>query len=665
MARMSERASERAVLGLFDARSGASFRALGDDAARMLRIAQRSLPTLAALLVLAAPASAAEVARIDGASLDARDSPREGGFCLRVSESRDGLGGGSGTCGRAPWRSRRSALVTWIHDERLIVGGAVPAAVARAEAELADGRRMAFDTVAGAGYRGRHAGRLRFFLASLPLADPADDEAGGLLLVRFLGADGALVAVAAADRRGALAGRRTRLLRERARGRSITVTVETRRRHAPTPLALDRTEEQTCMEVRERARFGSLASSTFCHEQGPARPDLLVVPRAGCDGLRTVLAGFVGTTVTAVRIQLGSGRVREVAVRTLRDPSGGEHRYVALRVPRGEAVRSVRAVGADAGYELAVPPSGLACNDAAESWTDYAPLAGDPGAARAPAGDEQVVAEAAGHRLLARDAEADRLCVGLDLLYADGSDCALPAVNGEEAFAFARDGAVWAVLPSEVARVRLPDGREVSPAEGGYRGRYAGAVRFLLVERGAVGLDRLRLLDAGGGTIGTVPVFDPAAAGLEPVARPVRLAAGRGWRLTAARHRYGTCLYLILRGQEPLCGAGYLRGDDGAFAAVGCSPRVAVLMGTLDRRTRAVRAVLRGGRTLRARVVRVPRRAGGGRAWVLDLPRRARVTDLRFDGRRTAFPLLPAADQCGYRVFAPGLAEAVTEFVPR
>ena len=36
-------------------------------------------------------------------------------------------------------------------DDRLLVGGAVPAAITRAEGELSDGRRVAFDTLAGPG----------------------------------------------------------------------------------------------------------------------------------------------------------------------------------------------------------------------------------------------------------------------------------------------------------------------------------------------------------------------------------------------------------------------------------------------------------------------------------------------------------------------------------
>jgi hypothetical protein len=118
------------------------------------------------------------VARVDGGVLDAREH-RRAGFCLRLREKGPGIGGGTSTCGRAPWRPRRSTLLTWTADREILAAGAVPAAVVRAEAELVDGRRIGFGTVAGPRYRGRYAGKVRFFLAELPLADRGDDEAGG------------------------------------------------------------------------------------------------------------------------------------------------------------------------------------------------------------------------------------------------------------------------------------------------------------------------------------------------------------------------------------------------------------------------------------------------------------------------------------------------------
>src|SRR5215210_112382 len=302
---------------------------------------QRSVLAVGALLALTSPAGAAEVARGDGWRLDAGDE--RSSFCLRLTEADPELGGGgSGTCGRAPWRQGRSALIAWVSGSELVVAGAVPASVTRAETQLEDGRRVAFDTVVGPRYRGRYAGRLRFFVAAMRAADARDDEGGGLVAVRFFGVDGTLQGIAGANEyEGARVGRWRVLLRERARGRSVTVMSETQRRVAPAPGALDRIEDLTCLVTRSRGRGGGGGGSTLCHEPGPNRPAMLVVPRSGCGGVRTVVSGFVGDAVTAVRLKLGSGKVREVRTRTLLDREGGAHRYVAAPVPRGEALRSI------------------------------------------------------------------------------------------------------------------------------------------------------------------------------------------------------------------------------------------------------------------------------------------------------------------------------------
>ncbi len=377
-------------------------------------------------------------------------------------------------------------------------------------------------------------------------------------------------------------GSRRVLLRERAGRRAITIGVETQRRVTPTPLQLDRLETLTCLSSRTPGRFGESGSPTLCHDAGPGRAELMVIPEPGCDGLRTVAFGFVGDAVTAVRLRLGSGRTREVRSRTLTDAEGGAHRYVATAIPRGEALRSVSAVGADESYDLHESPSGLPC--LSSGFRVFGFLFGGFGgddAARPPSGEEQVAAESEGHRLLVRDAQADRLCAGIDRLMADERDCLLPAPVSEEAYGLTRDGMVAAVLPAEAAAVRLPSGRVVPTVAGGYTGRYAGTVRFLLARSRARLTDRFRTLDAAGAVIARVPIFDGSEF-FDPVAvsRPVPLARGRGWRLTAGKTRDGACAFVTLRGEERECATG-LSDEDGAYAAVGCTPRVAVMTGSL------------------------------------------------------------------------------------
>ena len=144
-----ERASERAVRRGFDDR-GAHPSGHGAARCAMIRrgdgdIVQRLALAMLALLAVAAPAGAAEVARVEGGVLDAREH-RQAGFCLRLTQARSAFGGGgTSTCGRAPWRPRRSTLLTWpAGRDRVLAAGAVPASVVRAEAELVDGRRIGF-----------------------------------------------------------------------------------------------------------------------------------------------------------------------------------------------------------------------------------------------------------------------------------------------------------------------------------------------------------------------------------------------------------------------------------------------------------------------------------------------------------------------------------------
>jgi len=117
------------------------------------------------------------------------------------------------------------------------------------------------------------------------------------------------------------------------------------------------------------------------------------------------------------------------------------------------------------------------------------------------------------------------------------------------------------------------------------------------------------MLDSAGAVIATLGVFSPDLLSEGPVSRRVPLASGRNWRLAAAKHQYGACVYLTLGRSEPECASSLWRYD-AVDATVGCTPRLAVLTGSLDRGTRSVRAVLRGGRTLRARVVRACRDRG-------------------------------------------------------
>ena len=183
--RTSERASERAVPSPFR---------------------RRGPHTLQCVL----PGSAHDRARTCSRSLTGRRSSCSPSLAARGAGER---GGGRAQRRRQPRRPRRPRLrdllpgdcsggssggnlragaaagaplgpETFAGGDGVVAGGAVPAAVARAEAELSDGQRFAVDTVAGERYRGRYAGRLRFFLLSLPTV-AADDFDDGIVATRF------------------------------------------------------------------------------------------------------------------------------------------------------------------------------------------------------------------------------------------------------------------------------------------------------------------------------------------------------------------------------------------------------------------------------------------------------------------------------------------------
>lgn len=594
------------------------------------------------LAVGAAPAQAAEVVKIDGMRLLASDL--RGSLCVELAlevESGEGVGE---SCADPPVRAFGTITVNSSDEDGSAVGGAAPPSVARVEAEREDGTRFGAETVAGERYRGRHAGKVRFFLLAVP--------GGRIKLLRQYDAAGVMLGAIEPDY-GAEprpAGGPVRLLRVRGKRSRITLAATVQESFAPTPLALDRFERLVCLNVSSR-QPRETASGGLCQDPGPFRPLLGIGVQGNCGRLRSLLYGFVGSSVDGVRLRLGSGRTMTVRARTLPDSIATGQRVVAAFLPRGEAVRRATAIGAHASAELREPPGGLPC-EASDGLSLYGLGPPRDSATRPEGPDQQVAAEDGGHRLLVRDGAGDRLCSGVDRLRADGFDCELPPVDADVLVALERDGYVSAVLPADVARVRLPSGREVPSVEGaGYTGRYAGRVRFLLA-RVPPGTDgTLRYFDASGVLLGrgfVSPVDPPAAAG------PITLARGPGWRLGAVRYGTSGCVALAAQLNPFDCFA-EVRSLDSVYIVVSCRPRLAVLYGTLERSSRVVRVGLRGGRVLRPRVIRVPRAIGRGRAYVLALPRRAEVVSLRLGDETIPLAVLPATRQCGYELSRPSL----------
>jgi hypothetical protein len=250
-----------------------------------------------------------------------------------------------------------------------------------------------------------------------------------------------------------------------------------------------------------------------------------------------------------------------------------------------------------------------------------------------------------------------RLCLGVGSLRPDGADCALPPLEPLESRLVRRSTAtqtvVAGVVPAAVAAVRVRMTGATAPAAPtaptaptlpGYAGRYAGSVRFFSLtlpgRRRVVGAD---LLDAGGRVLARYP-------GPDFPERPPAVALARqdGIALSATRFLGEPCI-------EVDGGPCLTPVAGGLDVAAPCVPRRLVLVAALPARTRGLDARLAGGRTIRARVIRLPARAGlRGRVAVAVLPGAAVPARAIVRRARSAPPaartlVLPAANrQCGY-----------------
>jgi hypothetical protein len=141
---------------------------------------------LAAVLAGAGPAGAQRPVPVagplpSGAELVAFD--RGGRLCLRL----EGDPETGGSCAPPPRSVRHPNLATARAGDAPVLFGTVTADVATVDLRFADGQRVAAPTTPGAAYRGRHAGRVRFFLAEAPVEQQP-------FLIRLLDAGGRLIA---------------------------------------------------------------------------------------------------------------------------------------------------------------------------------------------------------------------------------------------------------------------------------------------------------------------------------------------------------------------------------------------------------------------------------------------------------------------------------------
>jgi hypothetical protein len=536
------------------------------------------------------------------------------------------------------------ASVTETSDRAAVWFGAVPPNVATAELVFASGARLSAQAVAGPAYRGRFAGRVRFVL----LAAPNLDEP---YLMRFLGADGRVVGatgnplapepvlerptVFASGRAGGARWRAQAFVDQQLRG---------------TPLEPDRLERVTCVGLTP-FRSPALGGAGFlraqaCADEGPLHAAVVPNVATACRPDGSAVAGLVAARIARLVAVLGDGRRQRVDVHAL--PAGfGGRRAFAFAEARDTAVRTLEAFDAAgrrvAALPLRVAPSRMDCGGSASvsffSIFGSGPLGSD---LTPPPGPP---------RLLAAD-DGARLCFSIGRFGPDGADCALPPQDPFESRVLRQTTSsgtlVAGVVSADVAQVRvhLGGGAAVAvpttPTVPGYTGRYAGAVRFFALP--IAHPRRARVVDpvgAGGRRLGTVAGPDFAF----PPSRTV-LRAG-GVRIGAAALRGVPCIAV---------GAGPCAPNiAGLGVTATCAPRRIVITALLDRRATGLEIGLRGGRTVRARIVRVPAgRRVPSRLAVVVLPAGAtpvRAVVRHGRTRRAStrpFAVPPATAQCGY-----------------
>ena len=638
----------------------------------------RLFVALLLVLLAAVPADAqdgATVARNGDVQLlvhdDGDDGDERRSLCLDLRVNDDDA---SGTCGTAPTGRMSSLTLGATTPSRSFFGGAVPAAgTAEIELEFGRGERVRARTVVGEAYTGDFAGQVAFFLAETtgvqraPTRDGDQDEP---VLIRRFDVEGNLIGASSASEEGGptIAGPQTL---KRVSG--LTVTASASRRFAPSVIQLDRTETVVCLNVQRATEGGGGGT---CAGTGPALPRLALVPQREC-GRGLLMTGFTGPEVKAVELTLGSGRrmrTDTLDVSALGTPA----RAVVALVPPGQAARSARALDA-AGkvvdtQSLLTAPVPRRCEDGNGGWLA---LYGHSPTALPSAEAGQVVAGAApGPRLVARD-DGDHLCLGIDDFASDAHECLVPPPETDFPQQIERRTAAYSavagLVPHGAATVRVvfEGGVRVNAeiSEGGdYAGRYGGHVRFYLAHTApGRSLELIETFDAAGNLLSSLPGPDAGAS------RPRTVARGRGYRVTASRYDFrfkfpgqptersrGTCFSLAFRGRSPdpshcmPLEHGFVLGE------VSCSPRRGAVVGHMTKGLRGVRFELAGGGHIDARIIRVPRRLGGGRLWLLDIPPRARVARLRYIGRLPkerfgprpqkvrAYPLPAPRRQCGY-----------------
>jgi len=599
-----------------------------------------------------------EVARVGKVLLLAGDEDKQ--LCIAIAAADDDPDDLDTSCAGAD-QGVATVGDAYVADGRY-VAAVVPAAAASIEVRRAGALVAAGPTLAGAAYKGVRAGSVRFALVALPRSARADG-----LRVRALDAAGSLVAVVAPEDDAKLVMGRTRLLSGRASG-GVRWSIAAELESNLTPSLLDVAHETLSRCVVTTVN-GS-GRGRVCESGLPSQSvSLLDIARATgsetCGNPRfRLLHGVVDASVMAVRVLLGDGRSR--SARTV--PVGDGRRAYALGLG-DSAVRSVTVPGRGV-VRPALPPVSVMCSDGGF----VALLLGSDGTGALglaqllldlpPAMPAGPVATIAGSPAMSvADGPADSLCITLAGRPFHPLSCAIvsPALSEPlVAFDDPLDAHALAyAVPSRVAALRFSsaDGKLVrtvpTVAGEGYRGRYAGHVRFAAVSfSNPAAFTRLDLLDASG----TVLLRDDEPSDTLRVGRPRRVAGRAGapslWQTNVRSGKLTKrCLSLTDAAPGPADNCQAARSDAAMLLDASCATHRLSVAIAVRNGTRVVLAT--GGSTRRP--VRLRRGLG-----LLTLPGGRPLRSVTFirngRSRHVEIGAPPAARQCGWR-FSPDVED--------
>jgi hypothetical protein len=519
------------------------------------------------------------------------------------------------------------------------VWGFVDPEVAAVELVTARGRHLAAQTTAGARYRGKYAGELRFFLIQTRL--PRDD---GLFYVRLLDANGGLLAAVNASfpgRSGHIG--QTRVARGQTAGARWTLRAFTTRELVPLPGDEERIVTRHCVSTDlsplVRAPYPQVTAENCDEPDYPQPVDMGVERTCGPVGIQ--ISGMADRGVRLLAV-LGDGSRRQVALHSLPGRFGSRRAFALLLEPKVALRELVAIEGGRRAVQISeLAPGVFDCPDSSSGYTLGFPLSLPPFGPGPPA-------------FQLRD-EGVLLCATLGLPDPERRDCGRPPLDAESSWILthADDSAtaVAGVVSPDVGSVTvlLADGqRQTVPTapDGAYTGRYRDLIRtFSISIPGRHELRRAVLYGLDGQRLYSTRAYSPPKFEVEPtLLRRTR----SGWRLGAG--------LLAFYGRRSAC-AQLVRGDfeldpfactfgDSRVLRVTCSPRSALLYGWMNARVVDIVTTKRrfSRKGISARELGIDRSA-----LLVELGGDEALRSLTFRGRKTQRFRGPSpARQCGY-----------------